>query len=64
MKVQALFIPETEEMQNDINAILSQPNVEYVDMKLVPPSQIVNTEYDKGGVWLIVRVPEGSKPLV
>lgn len=64
MLTRTLFIPCTPELQDDINAILAQPGVEYVDMKIVPPSSTEDAEYARGGVWLVFRQMEGSKPLV
>lgn len=59
-----IFIPCTPELQNDINAILSQPGIEYVDMKFVPAMAGAPSEYDCAGVWLVFRQEEGALPLV
>lgn len=64
MLTQTIFIPCTSELQNDINAILAQPGVEYVDMKIVPSTADVTNEYACKGVWLIFRCREEGKPLV
>lgn len=64
MKTQTIFILETEELGNDINAILSQPGVEFVDMKVVEKHEDGAEPYCRGGIWLIIRQEMGSKDLV
>lgn len=64
MLTQTLFIPCTPEQQNDINAILAQPGVEYVDMKIVPANGETQNEYACAGVWLVFRQMEGGRTLV
>lgn len=64
MKTQTLFIPCTPELQNDINAILAQPGVEYVDMKIVPPTVDTANDFACAGVWLVFRQVEGGRTLV
>ncbi len=54
--VHTVFIPETPEMQSDINAILSTDGVEYVDIKpYVPAVGSKVFPYNCGGVWLLFR---------
>ena len=64
MLTQTLFIPCTPELQNDINAILAQPGVEYVDMKIVPPTADTANDFACAGVWLVFHQVEGGRTLV
>lgn len=59
-----IFVPETPEMQEDINAILSHEGVEYVDMKVVAQHEGGCEPFCRGGVWIVYKQPADGKPLI